>query len=212
MKLRDYNEHGYGLDVTKLPSSAKDAELIGSRFFFTGKPCKRGHVTPRYTKASTCVQCQRVLNIKREDLDLSRVNKKAERHHARRTAYEAGQTTYTPAEPCKHGHMLRWVSTNNCVQCDTDARQRHKISGKLSRIKKEYGLNKDQYFALVAKHNGRCAVCMEQPESNFSLHIDHCHDTGSVRGLLCQQCNQGIGLFKENPSLMQAAINYLLTK
>jgi hypothetical protein len=212
MKLRDYSEHGYGLDVTKLPASAKDAERIGSRFFFTGKPCKHGHVSPRYTKASACVQCQRVVNIKKTDLDPTRVNKKAERHHARRTAYETGQTTYVPAEPCKQGHTLRWVSTNNCVQCDADARVRHKISGKLARIKKEYGLTREQYFALVDKQGGRCAICAEQPDSHFSLHIDHCHDTNVVRGLLCQQCNQALGLFKEDAMLMQSAINYLLAR
>jgi hypothetical protein len=55
---------------------------------------------------------------------------------------------------------------------------------------------------------GRCKICDRQPQSK-GLHIDHCHSTGKVRGLLCGTCNQGIGLLKEDPELIRKAANYV---
>ena len=68
-----------------------------------------------------------------------------------------------------------------------------------------YGLTETEYAALVAKHNGRCAVC----GSLDPLCIDHDHVTGMVRGLLCHHCNVGLGHFKDSPELIEKAIEYL---
>lgn len=207
--MKDASLHGYGLDTDSLPSTAGEAAAVGSRFYFTGKQCKHGHIAPRYTKAGGCVQCQRVVNVKRDGLDESRAGAKAQKHFSRLIAAQRGDTTYTPFEPCKQGHFMRWVNTNNCVQCDEDARARHRVSAKFSRIKKEYGLTREQYMLLVSSQRGACALCGHTPESHFSLHVDHCHQSNKVRGLLCGPCNQGIGLLKEDPELFKKAITYL---
>ena len=207
--MKDASIHGYGLDIDNLPKNAKEAHSLGSRFYFTGKPCKYGHIAPRYTKAGGCVQCQRVVNVKRHGIDESRAGINAQKHFTRLLASHHGSVTYKPKEPCNSGHYLRWVNTNNCVQCDENARARHKISAKFSRIKKEYGLTREQYLKFVELHDGSCALCGLKPESHFSLHIDHCHQSSKVRGLLCGPCNQGIGLLKEDPALLKKAITYL---
>ena len=207
--LKDSSHHGYGLDLESLPKTLADASATGSRFYFNGRSCAKGHVSPRYTKASGCVACNRVRNVKRAGVDEDRAGSRAAKHAARIEAQKLGRGTYENPEPCKSGHYARWVSTNNCVQCDAEARQRHKVSAKFSRIKKEYGLSRDKYTEMVAQQSGRCAICGEQPDSHFSLHIDHCHTTGRVRGLLCGKCNQGIGLFSESKLLMQKAMEYL---
>jgi hypothetical protein len=207
--MKDASIHGYGLNIESLPKTSNEAHHSGSRFYFTGKPCKYGHIAPRYTKAGGCVQCQRVVNVKREGLDESRAGVKGRKHFTRLLAAQSNQLTYTPIEPCKNGHMTRWVSTNNCVKCDEDARKRHKISAKFARIKKEYQLTREQYLAMVENQGGRCAICSTRPDSHFSLHIDHCHTTNVVRGLLCQQCNQAIGLLKDDPELFSNAMTYL---
>lgn len=59
---------------------------------------------------------------------------------------------------------------------------------------------------MVLKQGGRCAVCGEEKK----LHVDHCHDTGKVRGMLCFACNTGIGKLKDDPDLLLAAHRYLL--
>lgn len=73
-----------------------------------------------------------------------------------------------------------------------------------------YGLTPDDYFALVEKQRGVCAICKQTCEATGKrLAIDHDHVTGNVRGLLCFHCNSGLGKFRENPALLQAAIDYL---
>jgi hypothetical protein len=83
-------------------------------------------------------------------------------------------------------------------------------------LKKLYGVTLDWYKEQEAKQSGVCAIC-SQPETTVihgkqvSLAVDHCHDTGKVRGLLCVSCNRGIGMLKHNRDLLQKAIAYLET-
>jgi Autographiviridae endonuclease VII len=65
----------------------------------------------------------------------------------------------------------------------------------------------DQYKSMLARQNGACAICKRK--SNRALCVDHCHVTGKRRGLLCDKCNMGLGLYDESPEFMQAAIAYL---
>lgn len=69
-----------------------------------------------------------------------------------------------------------------------------------------YGLTLDEYDAMVLRQEGRCAICndpMREPQ------VDHCHTGGHVRALLCHLCNRGLGLFRDNPEYLAAAIEFL---
>ena len=71
-----------------------------------------------------------------------------------------------------------------------------------------YGITLDEYDEMLAKQNGGCAICGTNTiRGRFA--IDHCHTTGKVRGLLCFDCNTGIGKLKDDPSLLLTAYNYL---
>ena len=74
-----------------------------------------------------------------------------------------------------------------------------------------YGLTVEQYDAILKSQGGRCAICRaERPDSRTKQwHVDHCHATGKVRGLLCGQCNLGLGQFRDDPALLRQAIKYL---
>jgi len=76
------------------------------------------------------------------------------------------------------------------------------------RLKKKFGISLDEYNQLYKKQNGLCAIC-GNPENGKKLSIDHCHKTDKIRGLLCQCCNWGLGSFKDNPKLLNKAIEYL---
>jgi hypothetical protein len=54
-----------------------------------------------------------------------------------------------------------------------------------------------------------CAICNKDLATTKDRHIDHCHDTGTVRGILCHSCNTGLGHFRDDPELMMAAIRYV---
>lgn len=86
--------------------------------------------------------------------------------------------------------------------------------GKDADLRKNYGVTLEWYKAKHAEQNGVCAICEREETAvihgrNISLAVDHCHDTGKVRGLLCRSCNNAIGAFGHNPDLLFAAIAYL---
>lgn len=80
--------------------------------------------------------------------------------------------------------------------------------------KSKYGLNANEFKELATRQNNVCAICGEAEtkvrQGRVSqLSIDHCHTTQVVRGLLCGNCNAGLGMFEDNPVRLQAAIEYL---
>jgi hypothetical protein len=63
---------------------------------------------------------------------------------------------------------------------------------------------------MLQQQNGLCAICKKTETGKTSnLCVDHCHKTGKVRGLLCNNCNKGLGLFKDNPEVLLNASAYL---
>src|SRR5579863_5460292 len=73
-------------------------------------------------------------------------------------------------------------------------------------LKAKYGLTPEDYDNMLAAQNGLCAICTKKPKT---FHVDHDHDTGKVRGLLCQKCNILLGQADEKPEILIAAIDYL---
>jgi hypothetical protein len=73
-----------------------------------------------------------------------------------------------------------------------------------------HGLTKPQKEAMLIAQDYRCAICgCHQSEINHILAVDHCHKTGKIRGLLCPECNLGIGKFEDNPEYLKSAVEYL---
>lgn len=81
-------------------------------------------------------------------------------------------------------------------------------------LKRLYGISMADYLAMHDRQNGLCAIC-SKPETSvirgktISLAVDHCHETGTVRKLLCAKCNKGIGSFNHDADLLAKAIKYL---
>jgi hypothetical protein len=77
-------------------------------------------------------------------------------------------------------------------------------------LEKTYGITVEQYNEIFARQGGRCAICGAKPNAKISLHVDHSHKTGKIRGLLCFRCNNGIGDFRENPVILHKAASYIV--
>jgi Recombination endonuclease VII len=93
--------------------------------------------------------------------------------------------------------------------------EKYKISMRNSRYKRIYGITLDEYNQMLEEQNFVCKIC-HCPETSIgfggevkSLAIDHCHDTGKVRGLLCDRCNHLLGLAKDSTKVLQNCIKYL---
>jgi hypothetical protein len=72
---------------------------------------------------------------------------------------------------------------------------------------KQYGITLEAYEKLLERQGSACAICREKFIA--TPHLDHCHLTGRVRGLVCRRCNTGLGCFRDDESVMLAAITYL---
>lgn len=78
---------------------------------------------------------------------------------------------------------------------------------RLSLLRRLYKLTEQDYDNMLLSQNNRCKICNTIPEKIF--HVDHCHTTGKVRGLLCEFCNRGLGQFRDNVNIMNKAIDYI---
>lgn len=75
-----------------------------------------------------------------------------------------------------------------------------------------YGITLDDYNKMFEEQEGRCKICKtHQSEMKKALHVDHNHQTGKVRGLLCHNCNLALGRLKEDPEIIAAALEYVLS-
>jgi Autographiviridae endonuclease VII len=78
------------------------------------------------------------------------------------------------------------------------------------RVRTTYGLTVAEYRDLCERQDNRCGICRRDfAELGRRPSVDHDHDTGRVRGLLCDNCNRGLGFFKENPRFLDAAKEWL---
>ncbi len=78
---------------------------------------------------------------------------------------------------------------------------------------RKYGITIEEFNRLVEKQHGVCAICglppSGSPPNNTILHVDHNHETGQIRGLLCGKCNRGLGYFNDDKDVLASAIGYL---
>lgn len=97
-----------------------------------------------------------------------------------------------------------------CKKCGLKDKQIKYPSFKNWRLLKVFNITKAQYDEMLIKQNHSCAICKTHIDSfSKDLAVDHCHTTEKVRGLLCTNCNLGLGNFKDNPELLNLAAEYL---
>ena len=109
-------------------------------------------------------------------------------------------------KPCDDAARKKW-STKNPERAHLSQRQRN--------LKCKFGVDLEWYEKQFKKQNYSCAICKSKTNKtsgnrefwNFS--VDHCHDSGKVRGILCNNCNRALGLFQDNPELLEKAAEYI---
>lgn len=120
---------------------------------------------------------------------------------------EKPDTDYYPRKKqCKPCYLAlnreRWRRNGASWNCNSPAAIRK------NNLRK-YGLTPEKYEAMSAAQGGVCLICSMKCKTNFNLAVDHNHATGEVRGLLCANCNKGIGCFQDSPELLRRAADYL---
>lgn len=89
-------------------------------------------------------------------------------------------------------------------------KQENKDRKKDQKLRAKFGITLEDYEYMVESQKGLCAICgVEQSGFKKVLSVDHDHNNGKIRGLLCHSCNVGLGMFLDNPTLLLGAIKYL---
>ncbi len=101
-----------------------------------------------------------------------------------------------------------WVYTPENEPTNRKMRRRFKLHRRTDYVEATYGLTKENYLLKINQQKNLCAICKGKQEGKI-LCVDHDHKTGKVRGLLCNQCNVGLGNLKDDIQVLQSAIEYL---
>ena len=132
-------------------------------------------------------------------------------HRARREA-----RNLEPAKWRKYGRDRYAMKREELIaygkEWRTKNEAKYRRSYRQSRLKKKYGITIEQYEAMAAKQGGKCLACGEVPKGKAHaarLHLDHCHASGRLRGMLCYQCNLALGLVKDNIQILEGLIAHL---
>lgn len=84
-----------------------------------------------------------------------------------------------------------------------------KLTSRRWRLKTGFNISLDEFDDMLASQDNSCAICLAKEPGGYNWHVDHCHSEGKVRGILCTQCNQGLGLLKDDPEIIRRAARYL---
>ena len=129
--------------------------------------------------------------------------------------------TYS-CKDCRNKKYNQWAKNNKDKVREKNSKNHEKRksyyqseegvkSSRKAHLKRMFGITLEEYDKKLNEQNGVCEICSEPEKSirNNFLAVDHSHETGKIRGLLCTNCNRALGLFKDNIELLEKAIKYL---
>ena len=133
-------------------------------------------------------------------------------------AAKGSKGRHSYCNPCQTIRQREWRAKNpeksrkRSREANKRLRALHPERYRDSQLRSLYGIGVAEWQEMHDAQNGVCLICAEPPGKSGrakNLHVDHCHETGRVRGLLCTRCNTALGLFRDNPDLLRLATAYL---
>lgn len=160
---------------------------------YHGRPCKAGH-TLRYRSDYKCVECKRAASKTPARRAYNREHRRKWRldpeNRKRDNAASKKQHAALRADPVKRARLNAQCNERNYF--------------------KKYGVTRKEKYDMLAAQGNACAACGDTtPKTFHPWHLDHDHETGEVRGILCQHCNLAVGNVKDDPAIADAIAAYL---
>lgn len=121
---------------------------------------------------------------------------------------------YTLAYRDRNGEKVRSYQRERAARVRREDPEKHRTiftKANLAKYCKAVGITVEEYEAVKTEQNNLCFLCGDPPKRS-RLSLDHNHDTGKFRALLCTNCNTGLGMFRDNPELLRKAAEYVETK
>lgn len=166
-----------------------------------------------------CIKCQKVKNIRHFDKDKTRATglhpycRACRNEYARIRVKHRRQTDPEYKDVCQQSCKKYYYE--NRAKIVKNKRTMSDNYTMNARLKSSYNISIEEYNILLTNKNNVCAICKKKEKRKnrsgkiYKLHVDHCHKTGKIRGLLCHNCNTGIGRFKDDLILLNQALEYL---
>ena len=159
----------------------KNAIHQGLKFYFTGKPCKHGHTDKRRVPHGACVVCEKEMQTTDAQREYHRILKQTPKY--KKMAQDYRKQLYGTIK--------------------------YQKQAKSSHLRRTYNLTLEQYEVMLREQHNNCLICRTTFTEDNKPHVDHCHTTNKVRGLLCCSCNFLLGYSKDNINILEGAIKYL---
>ena len=191
--------------------TAREAFDLNLTRYYTGVPCKNGHMAERMVSNGCCVECLRDRDVKNRQ----RV-KEWRKKNPHKRAEEAAR--YRARYPEKCAEVRRRYRERHLEEIRERDRENRKRIRHINPEKEKNRLKefKDRQNALREKEAGRpkpntCELCCKPPEFGGLKRIvwDHCHDSDVFRGWICDRCNKVLGLVGDSVDLLQLMVGYL---
>ncbi len=144
-----------------------------------------------------CRECASDYHRKRQENLGKKVRPKAEVPRRHKLCLKCGEV-----KPWSEWHRNATASDGLSTRCKAC---RAVEGGRAGHLKRQYGLTEAERDRLIAAQGGVCCICLSAPPE----HVDHCHETGRVRGVLCFSCNAALGQFKDRPDAIRRAAAYV---
>lgn len=149
------------------------------------KDCSAKIAINKVIKSKTCTKCKR-------DLPLEKFSKHKGNKDGLQYICKECYAKIRSQDPSKHVNLIKITKTKK--EYDSDYYQANKITFKDNHLKRNYNISIRDYHVLLANQDNRCSICGQTlEESDISFAVDHNHNTGEVRGLLCRNCNTKLG-------------------
>ena len=163
--------------------------------------CAKEHNSPR-RKNGNCIQCEK----NRYRSDPRRKEQVKAQQAARRAAIKADSEKLAQQK-----EYMRDYSARNRAKLSQQSKDLYHRNNAKLRLQRKGIEPTQELISLVENHCGRCDICNGPPTDRWKeLAIDHCHSTNGYRGMLCDNCNHGLGKFKDDIDLLQKAMDYLI--
>ena len=131
------------------------------------------------------------------------------------TKYCKSCDTTKPIDDFYLRNKTSMVRHSTCKECDKKrVKENHDpVAYRNAELQRRYGITQNDYEVMIAEQNNQCAICnTTEPGGRHNrgyFVVDHCHTTGKVRKLLCNNCNTALGLVGDNVDTLHKMINYL---
>jgi 5-methylcytosine-specific restriction endonuclease McrA len=186
-------------------------EIKALTAFWRNKKSPDGH-------ALYCIPCFRLRNSEAADRRAAKLGRARRPHRTPEQPVPEGQKYYPgctgvlPLDAFVRNRSAASGIGTYCRPCQnakaTASRNRIHGSSRHYHLRRRYGIGAAEVAAMLARQSGCCAVCL-RPLSVKNCHVDHDHVTGRVRGILCFNCNGGLGQFRDDIRLLRRAARYL---